>query len=321
METASILHSLSPYLPREVYFVVDDALDLDLQPQLAVHVTEANKNLDTVAQIWDWLIAQHATRKALIVCIGGGVVTDLGGFAASTYRRGVDYINIPTTLLAMVDAASGGKTGINYHGLKNTIGVIRQPLDTIILPQWLDTLPAEEWLSGYAELLKTALLDNAIFYQEALSSIDNRDAIGNLVHQALAYKQRIVDEDPDEKGLRKALNLGHTIGHALEEKKWMPHGYAVLYGLVAELYLSVVQQGLDRDILRQISHLMVAYYGRPSCGCSDYDELIALMRDDKKNEQPGQINFTLLRAVGEPVLNCTVGEDLIREALDYLFTL
>ncbi len=326
MNTSTITQHIAAFQREEVYYIVDEALGLNLQPQLAIHAGEETKTLETVARIWDWLLAQHATRRALVVCIGGGVVTDLGGFAASAYRRGVDYVNIPTTLLSMVDAATGGKTGINYGGLKNAIGVIRQPLDTIILPQWLETLPQQQLLSGYGEVVKTALLDQHVWQMGILP-----ENVADYIDDILAVKQRIVAADPTEQGLRKALNLGHTIGHAIEELTihrfpdspihQLPHGYAVLYGLVAELYLSVIKLGLDRQVLQQVAHLMVEYFGRPQCACSDYNQLIGLMRDDKKNEQVGQINFTLLKAIGEPIVNCTATEQEIKEALDYLFTI
>jgi len=321
-----ITAQLTPYRRDEMYYIVDEALGLDLQPQFAIHASEEIKSLETVTRIWDWLFSLHATRRALVVCIGGGIVTDLGGFAASTYRRGVDYINIPTTLLSMVDAATGGKTGINYCGLKNAIGVIREPLDTLILPEWLDTLPSEQLISGFGEVVKTALLDIDLWHQGI-----RIEEVGLRIEEVLAVKRRIVEQDPTEQGLRKALNLGHTVGHALEElsihrftdspTKPILHGYAVMYGLVAELYLSVIKLGLDRKVLQQVSHLMIEHFGRPNCGCSDYAELIALMRDDKKNETPGELNFTLLKAIGEPVINCVVTENEIKEALDYLFTL
>jgi len=306
----------------EVYYIVDEALGLDLQPQFAIHASEENKSLDTVTRVWDWLFSLHATRRALIVCIGGGVVTDLGGFAASTYRRGVDYVNVPTTLLSMVDAATGGKTGINYGGLKNAIGVIREPLATIMDSKWLDTLPAEQLISGFGEVIKTALLDKELWKQGV-----RIEEVGLRIEDVLAVKRRFVAQDSTEQGIRKALNLGHTVGHALEEFRMhnaqftMLHGYAVIYGLVAELYLSVIKLGLDRKVLQQISHLMLEQFGRPSCGCSDYADLIALMRDDKKNETPGELNFALLKAIGEPVINCAATEDEVKEALDYLFTL
>jgi len=326
MDLSSIKDRIAAFGREEVYYIVDEALGLDVQPQFAIHVSEENKSLETVTRIWDWLFSLHATRHALIVCIGGGVVTDMGGFAASTYRRGVDYVNIPTTLLSMVDAATGGKTGINYGGLKNAIGVIREPLDTIILPEWLDTLPSEQLISGFGEVIKTALLDKDLWKKGV-----RIEEVGLQIEDVLAVKRRIVEQDPTEQGLRKALNLGHTVGHALEElsihrftaspTQPMLHGYAVMYGLVAELYLSVVKLGLDREVLRQVSHLMIEHFSRPQCGCTDYSDLIALMRDDKKNEIPGELNFTLLKAIGEPVVNCTATEQEIKEALDYLFTL
>jgi len=327
MDLSSVKDQIAALGRDEVYFIVDEALGWDLQPQFTIHASEENKSLETMTRIWDWLFSLHATRHALIVCIGGGVVTDLGGFAASTYRRGVDYVNIPTTLLSMVDAATGGKTGINYNGLKNAIGVIREPLATLIMPEWLNTLPSEQLISGFGEVIKTALLDKGL-WQKGWRIED----IGWRIEEVLAVKRRIVEQDPTEKGLRKALNLGHTVGHAMEEFALHPtpytlhptpllHGYAVMYGLVAELYLSVIKLGLDRKVLQQVSHLMIEYFSRPQCGCADYSELIALMREDKKNEHVGELNFTLLKAIGEPMINCIVTEEEIKEALDYLFTL
>ena len=338
MEIEKVISHKYPH--REVMYLVDKALNLHLPNMLELSVSESMKTLATVQTIWDWLLEHHVTRQTVLVCIGGGVITDLGGFAAATYRRGIDYINIPTTLLAMVDASIGGKTGFDYRGLKNSIGVIREPLETIILPEWLQTLSTKELLSGYAELIKTALLNKDMIDLTALL----KDELVNLdpyITQAVEVKKRIVAQDPTEQGLRKVLNLGHTIGHALEELSFhqsispsiaasaahhsvnspLPHGFAVMYGLVAELYLSVVLLELDKHVLQQITHIMMENYGRPVCSCKDYDRLIELMHDDKKNEQDGQINFTLLRAVGEPVINQVVEEPLIREALEYLFTL
>lgn len=323
------LHNIYPH--REILFLVDDALSCTCTPQLALHAEECNKTLETVSAIWDFLLDHHATRQTLLVCIGGGIITDLGGFAASTFKRGMDYLNIPTTLLAMIDASIGGKTGFNYKGIKNGIGIIRQPLDTWIEPNFLLSLPAHQLLSGYAELIKTALLDTPRTYQQALSTlelINNTPLNTSLIEHIITIKQRFVEQDTQENGLRKALNLGHTIGHALEEYSLVhqpsnpiPHGYAVMYGLVAELYLSVIQLGLDREVLRSITHIMTSYYGRPQCACSDRKELIQWMYDDKKNEKPHTISFTLLRQIGEPIINHVMDEQLIHEALDYLFTL
>ncbi|MCQ2348720.1 MAG: 3-dehydroquinate synthase [Paludibacteraceae bacterium] len=327
----TITNYIARYDRQEVYFVTDAALHLNVQPRIDIVADEQHKCLETVQQIWDFLLSHHATRKALVVCVGGGVISDLGGFAAATYRRGIDYVNIPTTLLAMVDAATGGKTGCNYQGLKNAIGVICEPLDTIIMPQWLKTLPQQEILNGYAELIKTALITDADEYIRLLQLLDgddlDADRLSSHIEWAVSAKKQIVSQDPNEQGRRKVLNFGHTIGHALESSRLtmhdaqLPHGYAVLYGMVAELYLSVVKLGLDREVLRQMSHVMVEYFGRPQCSCKDYDRLLRLMQDDKKNEQAGEINFTLLRAVGDPVINCTATEEEIKEALDYLFSI
>lgn len=318
------------YPDRDLLFLVDDALHLALTPQLTLHAQESNKTLETVCAIWDFLFDHHATRKTLLVCIGGGIITDLGGFAASTYKRGMDYLNIPTTLLAMIDASTGGKTGFNYKGIKNSIGIIRQPIDTWIEPDFLTSLPAHQLLSGYAELIKTALLDSPNTYHQALTALEQNDSLlsTSLIEHIVTIKQHIVAQDPQENGLRKVLNLGHTIAHALEEYSLaqqphspLSHGYAVMYGMVAELYLSVTQLGLNREVLRSLTHTMITYYGRPQCACSDRKELIQWMYDDKKNEQSHAITFTLLRQIGEPVINQIIPEAQIQEALEYLFTL
>ncbi len=302
------------------------------QPVLWLDVNEQTKSLETVTQIWDFLFANGITRRGLLICIGGGVLTDIGGFAAATYKRGIDYINIPTTLLAMIDASSGGKTGINYHGLKNSIGVFADPVQTILCPEWLTTLPVQQILSGFGEMLKTGLLDETLFPELMQYDLDHMDinAMTTLIHQCLDKKRTIVAADPREEGLRKALNLGHTFGHALEEiqmvngqssnGKWL-HGYAVVYGLIAELYLSVTKLGCPREPLQQLTQMMLHYYGKPQCKCSDREQLIALMQQDKKNERTAQINCTLIRAVGSPVINQVITMDEANEAFDYLFSL
>lgn len=302
------------------------------QPVLWLDVNEQTKSLETVTQIWDFLFANGITRRGLLICIGGGVLTDIGGFAAATYKRGIDYINIPTTLLAMIDASSGGKTGINYHGLKNSIGVFADPVQTILCPEWLTTLPVQQILSGFGEMLKTGLLDETLFPELMQYDLDHMDinAMTPLIHQCLDKKRTIVAADPREEGLRKALNLGHTFGHALEEiqmvngqssnGKWL-HGYAVVYGLIAELYLSVTKLRCPREPLQQLTQMMLHYYGKPQCKCSDREQLIALMQQDKKNERTAQINCTLIRAVGSPVINQVITMDEANEAFDYLFSL
>lgn len=297
---------------------------LQNRPVLWLEVTEENKSLETVSRIWDFLFEHAITRRGLLICIGGGALTDMGGFAAATYKRGMSYINVPTTLLAMIDAASGGKTGINYRGIKNSIGAFAAPRATILCPEWLSTLSPQQFLSGFAEMLKTGLIDGQALWNGLLQyDLDKMDTASLSPHIAdcMEVKQRIVAQDPQENGIRKVLNFGHTFGHALERKMQVPHGYAVLYGMIAELYLSVTRLGCPREPLQQLTRLMLQYYGKPQCKCSDRDQLLALMQQDKKNEQAAQINCTLLQAVGTPLINQSISASDANEALDYLFSL
>lgn len=297
---------------------------LQNRPVLWLEVTEENKSLETVSRIWDFLFEHAITRRGLLICIGGGALTDMGGFAAATYKRGMSYINVPTTLLAMIDAASGGKTGINYRGIKNSIGAFAAPRATILCPEWLSTLSPQQFLSGFAEMLKTGLIDGQALWNGLLQyDLDKMDTVSlsPLIADCMAVKQRIVAQDPQENGIRKVLNFGHTFGHALERKMQVPHGYAVLYGMIAELYLSVTRLGCPREPLQQLTRLMLQYYGKPQCKCSDRDQLLALMQQDKKNEQAAQINCTLLQAVGTPLINQSISASDANEALDYLFSL
>ena len=297
---------------------------LQNRPVLWLEVTEENKSLETISRIWDFLFEHAITRRGLLICIGGGALTDMGGFAAATYKRGMSYINVPTTLLAMIDAASGGKTGINYRGIKNSIGAFAAPRATILCPEWLSTLSPQQFLSGFAEMLKTGLIDGQALWNGLLQyDLDKMDtaSLSPLIADCMAVKQRIVAQDPQENGIRKVLNFGHTFGHALERKMQVPHGYAVLYGMIAELYLSVTRLGCPREPLQQLTRLMLQYYGKPKCKCSDRDQLLALMQQDKKNEQAAQINCTLLQAVGTPLINQSISASDANEALDYLFSL
>ena len=300
---------------------------------LCMHVSEDKKSLETVQQIWDFLFAHGITRRGLLICIGGGVLTDIGGFAAATYKRGVDYLNVPTTLLAMIDASSGGKTGINYGGLKNSIGCFAPPVETLICPDWLKSLPANQWLSGFGEMLKTGLVsESALWYQLLQYDLEKMDseALKPLIAQCVVAKERIVEADPKEEGLRKVLNFGHTFGHALEEisiqksdVSFPPllHGYAVVYGMIAELYLSVVKLRCPKEPLQQLTQVMLHYYGKPQCKCSDREALVALMQQDKKNERTAQINCTLIQDIGLPLINQVITPEEAHEALEYLFSL
>ena len=299
---------------------------------ITIEATDQHKDLESVSHVWQELQHAGATRHSLMINLGGGMVTDLGGFAASTFKRGISFINIPTTLLAMVDASVGGKTGFNFGGLKNEIGVFNNASSVILDIIFLQTLDKENLLSGYAEMLKHALISNEALWAEHLEALENLEALdnlGKLVSDSIAVKQRIVLEDPTEKGLRKALNLGHTAGHAFEalaleeshtdsstHRSPILHGYAVAYGLVVELYLSAVKCGFPTDKMRQTVQFIKEYYGRMAISCDDYPHLLELMHHDKKNEGDS-INFTLLGGIGDIRINQTVSEEDIKEALDF----
>lgn len=291
--------------------------------KIVIGATDTNKSLESISHVWAELGRLGATRHSLMLNIGGGMVTDLGGFAASTFKRGIAYINVPTTLLAMVDASVGGKTGINFNGLKNEIGVFNNADCVILDTTFLKTMDAENIRSGYAEMLKHGLISNERMWAELIGfNLECPDLIllGRMVGKSVAIKERIVAEDPTEKGIRKALNLGHTIGHAFESfaLRHSPilHGYAVAYGLICELYLSTVKTGFPADKLRQTAGFINKHYGKLPISCNDYPSLLELMTHDKKNIGDA-INFTLLGSIGDIRINQTATKEEIMEALDF----
>lgn len=340
------------YAEEQIFILVDSntrevclSLLRDLlKDKYALHVREENvlkipagedhKSIETILPLWHALVERKATRKALLINLGGGVVTDMGGFVASTYRRGIDYINVPTTLLSMVDAGHGGKTGFDFDGLKNEIGTFYAPKDVWIVPKFLKTLPREEMLSGYAELIKHALLSSDEALSEAFANLplflklneatdEQMAVVERMINDSIAVKQHVVELDPTEKGLRKCLNLGHTIGHAVEElsfeeHKPLRHGYAVMVGLVAEAWLSAQIKGLDKKVVNNLADCMSIYYGLLRIREYHFERMIELMRNDKKNISTDEINFTLLSAVGEYEVNQTVPKERIIEALNYI---
>ena len=291
---------------------------------IIIKATDTHKNLDTLSQVWQALSNGGATRHSLMINLGGGMVTDLGGFAASTFKRGIDFINIPTTLLAMVDASVGGKTGINFGGLKNEIGVFSDSRFVIINTQFLDTLDHDNICSGYAEMLKHGLISDERTWAELMTfDLDTPDLsqLQRMVAESIKVKERIVEADPHEHGIRKALNLGHTMGHAFESfamRRGTPilHGYAVAYGLVSELYMSARKTAFPTDRMHQTVRFIRENYGTLNITCDDYPTLIELMHHDKKNTS-GIINFTLLGNVGDIRINQTANEEEIKEALDF----
>lgn len=293
-------------------------------PHIIIGVTDTYKNLDTLSQVWTALGEGGASRHSLLINLGGGMVTDLGGFAASTFKRGITYVNIPTTLLSMVDASVGGKTGINFNGLKNEIGVFNSAHTVILDTEFLRTLDHENVCSGYAEMLKHGLISNRKNWSELINfDLDEVDYkhLQDMVATSVAIKERVVTEDPLEKGIRKALNLGHTVGHAFESlalrtNRPVLHGYAVAWGLICELYLSAVKTGFPHDVLYQAVRFIRENYGRFDIDCKQYPEIIELMTHDKKNTA-GIINFTLLGDIGDIRINQTADRKEIEEALDF----
>ncbi len=291
--------------------------------RIIIGATDTHKTLESLTHVWEELGKGGATRHTLLINIGGGMVTDLGGFAASTFKRGINYINIPTTLLSMVDASVGGKTGINFNGLKNEIGVFNNASTVILDTQFLKTLDEENICSGYAEMLKHGLISNEQMWASLLGfdlEHPNLQQLRGMVADSVAVKERIVTEDPTEKGIRKALNLGHTAGHAFESlaltRKPVLHGYAVAWGLICELYLSVVKTGFPTDKMHQTVSFIKEHYGKMTITCDDYPTLLELMTHDKKNVA-GTINFTLLGGIGDIRINQTATKEEIYEALDF----
>lgn len=297
---------------------------LENAPMIVIEPGDVHKDVASLIHIWAELGRLGATRKSLLVNAGGGVITDIGGFAAGTFKRGIRFINVPTTLLAAVDAAVGGKTGINFEGFKNEIGVFCEAESVLISTLWLRTLPAEEIRSGYAEMIKHGLISSVEATRRLLdydiSSADT-DLLLPLVEESVMVKKRVVEEDPREQGIRRALNLGHTAGHAFESwamKRERPvaHGYAVAWGLVVDLVLSHMRFGFDAALLRRVADYVRTHYGVLPIGCGDYPALVEFMKHDKKNASADHINFTLLSAPGKVMIDCIVDEKEICAALD-----
>lgn len=291
---------------------------------ITIPAGDTNKGLDSVCLIWQKLQEGGASRHSLLINLGGGMVTDLGGFAASCFKRGINFINIPTTLLSMVDASVGGKTGINFGSLKNEIGVFNDSKYVILSTSFLNTLDIENILSGYAEMLKHGLISNDKMWAELLNfdiADPQLNELSRMLAESVQVKERIVAEDPHEHGIRKALNVGHTAGHALESWAMLHgnpilHGYAVAFGMIVELYLSATKLNFPTDKMRQTVRFIREYYGTMGITCDDYPELLELMTHDKKNTA-GQINFTLLNNIGDIKINQTASVDEIKEALDF----
>ncbi|MXN90265.1 3-dehydroquinate synthase [Flavobacterium sp. Sd200] len=290
---------------------------------IEIEAGEVNKNIDTCIQVWHALTELGADRKSLIINIGGGVVTDLGGFVASTFKRGMDFINVPTSLLAMVDASVGGKTGVDLGALKNQIGVINNPIAVLVDTAFLDTLPAAEMRSGLAEMLKHGLIEDKEYW-DAFKALDNltTDDLGRLIYQSVQIKNNVVMQDPTEKGLRKILNFGHTLGHAIESyflesdvKTTLLHGEAIAVGMILEAYISVAQNLLPQAEYAEIKSVINSLYPLVDFSQQDIKAIMALLIHDKKNEA-GKVQFVLLERTGHAVINKTVDNELILNAFE-----
>ncbi|BDS13883.1 3-dehydroquinate synthase [Aureispira anguillae] len=289
---------------------------------ISIEAGEAHKNIQTCQIIWTALMNQQADRKSVLLNLGGGVIGDMGGFCASTFKRGMDFIQIPTTLLAQVDASIGGKLGIDFALVKNSIGLFKNPKAVYLLSDFFDTLPQNELYSGFAEIVKHALIEDGRYFSQLLTSSNLANLVWEpIIAHSLSIKKKIVEQDPFEQNIRKSLNFGHTIGHAVESLSWetklpLLHGEAVAIGMLTESYLSWKLTGLLETDLAQITTYLLRLY--PSYDLTNLDPtaILALIRQDKKNEH-NQICFTLLKEIGTFKINVHAEDELILEALNY----
>ena len=324
------------YEASKIFILVDENTHQHCLPKLLLQIErlskaeiieiesgEQNKNIGICAQIWEALTELKADRKSLFINLGGGVICDMGGFIASTFKRGLDFINIPTTLLSQVDASVGGKTGIDLNNIKNQIGLFSLPKAVFVLPDFLETLPQEQVLSGFAEMVKHALIADEKYW-EVIQKIAKPDAaaLEGLIQKSIEIKNNVVQQDPTEKGLRKILNFGHTIGHAIEslslEKDAKPllHGEAIAIGMICEGYLSQKKMHFPDDKFKVLVNFIKNTFPSYTLDTATYPALLDMMGNDKKNEQQ-QINFALLKDIGVPALNVFCETAEITDALDY----
>ncbi|MFT5892048.1 MAG: 3-dehydroquinate synthase [Dokdonia sp.] len=288
---------------------------------------EENKTIETCSGVWDALADLNADRKGLVINVGGGVVTDLGGFVASTFKRGMDFINIPTSLLAMVDASIGGKTGVDLGNLKNLIGVINNPQLVVIDTGFLATLPKAEMRSGLAEMYKHGLIASEDYWRQLsdLSTMTTQD-LNKLIYDSILIKNQVVLKDPTEQSIRKTLNYGHTLGHAIEsyclphtDLKTLLHGEAIAIGMILESYISTKITGLPQTHFDQINNVLSEMYNPVDFTKNDIDHIIELLKHDKKNTN-GKVKFVLLECIGKGVIDQEVPNELIYEAFDFYAT-
>ena len=325
------------YKPSTIFILVDEntnehclpILLQELATKLQIEIIEIeageeNKNLDTCSGVWNALTELGADRKSLLINLGGGVITDLGGFVASTFKRGINFINIPTTLLSMVDASVGGKTGVDLGVLKNQIGLFSDPEMVLIDPNYLETITERELRSGLAEIIKYGITYDVNVWNKVNNFNElNISNLNKLIHRSIEIKNEVVTKDPKEGGIRKVLNFGHTLGHAIESyflesktKEKLTHGEAIAIGMITEAFISNSLLNFPSKELENIKKSILSIYGKVKIKTSDYNAIIELLIHDKKNVA-GQVNFVLLSDFEKYKLDCNVENSLIIEALDY----
>ncbi len=312
-----------------VYPRLKDCIDIPKNHIHLIKATDHHKDLESLASVWQFLADNGADRKSILINLGGGMPCDLGGFAASTFKRGIRFINIPTTVLSMVDASVGGKTGINFNGLKNEIGTFQHATAVLVNIEFIRTLDTHNIKSGYAEMIKHALIDSdktwTKIYNFEIEAFDKPTQdlaeINELVWESIQIKERFVQQDPKEEGIRKALNLGHTVGHAFESQALhkdvdLLHGYAVAFGMVVELYLSHIKCKFPFKEVEELRKMVECLYDEYHFTKADYETLYEFMKHDKKNEGD-VINFTLLKKIGDIQINQNCTKEEVFMAFDY----
>lgn len=316
-------HTLGSCFPR----VVEEIEALKNAEIIEIESGENNKNIEICTRIWEALSEMKADRNSIFINLGGGVIGDMGGFIASTFKRGIRFVQIPTTLLAQVDASIGGKVAIDLGGIKNIVGLFSQPQAVYIDPGFLITLSKREMLSGFAEMLKHGLITDKSYWEKLKKTgFGELEQYSDIICRSVEIKNEIVTEDPLEKGRRKSLNFGHTIGHAIEAlsleggRKSLTHGEAIAIGMICESRLAHKEKGLPEAELNEISTFLLSLYPFYTIDEMDFHRLIELMRNDKKN-QNDSINFTLLQSIGKSVVDCSCTADAIKESLRYYSSL
>lgn len=288
---------------------------------ISVAAGEIHKNLDTCSLIWGRMTEDGLDRKALAINLGGGVIGDMGGFCASIYKRGIRFINCPTTLLSQVDASVGGKLGVDFKGLKNHLGVFNEPETVVIAPEFLKTLPQNELRSGYAEIIKHGLIREKAYFQKLQTQNWENQDWESLIRHSVGIKKAVVEADPKENGLRKILNFGHTIGHAFESffldtQNHLLHGEAIALGMIAEGFLSFEKVGFSFEEFGEMSRFLLKVYGKVDFSLHELDPILNLCTQDKKNED-SVILFSLLESIGNCIYNIPVTREEIKHAIQY----